>query len=68
LAIIQPVVADAYIKAQNKRCNTLYDALQNAAGARRSDNAMTLARAVYYNALGYVPYNAGINENAARNT
>ena len=60
------VVADAYIKGgRNYDINTLYEALVH--GANNSGPEGTGRTGVdYYNKLGYVPYNVGINENAAR--
>ena len=61
------VVADAYIKGTtNKDANTLYDALQNGAAKEGPISAVGRLGVRYYNALGYVPYNVGINENVAR--
>lgn len=60
------IVADAYIKGlKNYDINTLYEALLH--GANTEGPNGTGRRGVeYYNKLGYVPYNAKINENAAR--
>ena len=60
------VVADAYIKGiRGYDINTLYDALVK--GAANEGPAGTGRKGVeFYNKLGYVPYNVGINENAAR--
>ncbi|GGC15253.1 alpha-1 2-mannosidase [Parapedobacter defluvii] len=61
------VVAEAYLKgARGFDINTLYEAL-----LKNSENEGPLSsvgrRGVnYYNELGYVPYDVGINENAAR--
>lgn len=61
------IVAEAYLKgARGYDINTLYEAL-----LKNSENEGPLSsvgrRGVdYYNRLGYVPYNVGINENAAR--
>ena len=60
------VVADAYIKGgRNYDINTLYEALVH--GANNEGPEGTGRTGVkFYNELGYVPYNVGINENAAR--
>ena len=60
------VVADAYIKGgRNYDINTLYEALVH--GANNEGPEGTGRTGVdFYNKLGYVPYNVGINENAAR--
>jgi len=61
------IVAEAYLKgARGFDINTLYEAL-----LKNSENEGPLSsvgrRGVnYYNELGYVPYDVGINENAAR--
>jgi predicted alpha-1,2-mannosidase len=60
------VVADAYIKGvRGYDINTLYEALVH--GANNEGPEGTGRTGVkFYNELGYVPYNVGINENAAR--
>ena len=60
------VVADAYIKGgRNYDINILYEALVH--GANNAGPEGTGRTGIdYYNKLGYVPYNVGINENAAR--
>ena len=60
------IVADAYVKGlRGYDINTLYQALLN--GANNEGPQGTGRTGVkYYNELGYVPYNVGINENAAR--
>ena len=60
------IVADAYVKGlRGYDINTLYKALLN--GANNEGPQGTGRTGVkYYNELGYVPYNVGINENAAR--
>jgi len=61
------IIADAYIKGiRGFDVETLYEAI-----LKNSNNAGPLesvgrAGADYYNTLGYVPYDGGINENAAR--
>jgi len=60
------IVAEAYIKgARGYDIETLFQALKH--GANNTGPNATGRRGVeYYNKLGYVPYNVGINENAAR--
>lgn len=60
------IVADAYIKGvRGYNINTLYEALLH--GANNEGPRATGRRGVaFYNSLGYVPYDVGINENAAR--
>lgn len=63
------VVADAYLKSgQNHEYDieTLYEALIHGANNAGPLTAVGRAGANYYNKLGYVPYDVGINENAAR--
>ncbi|WP_295768971.1 GH92 family glycosyl hydrolase [uncultured Mucilaginibacter sp.] len=60
------VVAEAYLKGlRGYDVETLYQALTH--GANNEGPRATGRRGVsYYNSLGYVPYNVGIKENAAR--
>ncbi|MDL5514402.1 GH92 family glycosyl hydrolase [Arenibacter sp. M-2] len=63
------VVADAYLKSDGKfdyNIQNLYDALINGANNEGPMTAIGRAGAPYYKKLGYVPYDVGINENAAR--
>jgi predicted alpha-1,2-mannosidase len=61
------VVADAYIKGlRGYDINTLYEALLKGANNEGPLPAVGRLGADKYNELGYVPYNIGINENAAR--
>ena len=61
------VVSDAYIKGmRDYDINTLYEALIHGANNEGPLTAVGRAGADYYNKLGYVPYDVGINENAAR--
>jgi len=61
------VVADAYIKGmRGYDIETLYKALQHGAENEGPMDAVGRRGVAYYNKLGYVPYNVGINENAAR--
>ena len=61
------IIADAYLKGgKGYDIEKLYEALlKNAANAGPLSSVGRLG-ADYYNKLGYVPYNVGINENAAR--
>ena len=61
------VVSDAYIKGmRDYDINTLYQALLHGANNEGPLTAVGRAGVDYYNKLGYVPYDVGINENAAR--
>lgn len=63
------VVSDAYIKmgdTVNYNINNLYKGLLNGANNEGPMTAVGRAGATYYTSLGYVPYDVGINENAAR--
>ncbi len=61
------VVADAYIKGgRGYDIQTLYKALQHDANNEGPITAVGRKGVNYYNELGYVPYDVGINENAAR--
>lgn len=61
------VVADAYIKGvKSPQINTLYEALLHGANNEGPISAVGRKGVAYYNKLGFVPYNVGINENAAR--
>ena len=63
------VVAEAYLKsgdAYDYDIDTLYDALLHGANNAGPLTAVGRAGAEYYTELGYVPYDVGINENAAR--
>ena len=60
------IVSDAYIKGmKGYDINTLYAALVHGANNEGPEGTGRTGVA-YYNTLGYVPYNVGINENAAR--
>jgi predicted alpha-1,2-mannosidase len=61
------LIADSYLKGiRGYDIETLYEAiLKNANGVGPVSSVGRLG-AEYYNRLGYVPYNVGINENAAR--
>ena len=61
------VVAEAYLKGcRGYDIDTLYQALLKNAGQEGPLSAVGRKGAAYYNALGYVPYDVGIKENAAR--
>jgi len=64
-----PIISDAYLKGvQDMDTELLMEALlKNASVAEgRPVNSVGRAGLEYYNSLGFVPYNVGINENAAR--
>jgi predicted alpha-1,2-mannosidase len=64
-----PIIADAYLKGvEPMNADLLLEALiKNATVAEgRPVNSVGRAGVNYYNELGYVPYDVGINENAAR--
>ncbi|UYQ91782.1 GH92 family glycosyl hydrolase [Chitinophaga horti] len=61
------VVADAYLKGlRGYDIETLYEAMIKGANNEGPIDAVGRRGAKYYTTLGYVPYNVGINENAAR--
>lgn len=63
------LIADAYVKGvRDFDAEMLFEAmLKNASiGDGRPVNSVGRAGVDYYNELGYVPYDVGINENAAR--
>ena len=61
------VVAEAYIKGlRGYDIETLYKALIHGANNEGPIDAVGRKGVQYYNSLGYVPYDVGINENAAR--
>ncbi|NJW53619.1 GH92 family glycosyl hydrolase [Salinimicrobium oceani] len=63
------VVAEAYLKSRNAYSydiENLYEALLHGANNAGPLTAVGRAGADYYTKLGYVPYDVGINENAAR--
>ena len=62
------VVADAYLKGlRGYDIETLYKGILHGTDHRHPTvNSTGRAGYDYYNKLGYVPYNVGINENAAR--
>ncbi|HMG07162.1 MAG TPA: GH92 family glycosyl hydrolase [Mucilaginibacter sp.] len=61
------VVADAWLKeGRGYDIETLYQALVKGANHEGPMPAVGRYGVDYYNSLGYVPYDAGINQNAAR--
>ena len=62
------VVADAYIKGlRGYDIETLWKAVTHGANAVHPSVSSTGRKGFdYYNRLGYVPYNVGINESVAR--
>lgn len=61
------VVADAWLKGlRGYDINTLYEAMLKGANNEGPMTAVGRKGVQYYNELGYVPYDVGINENAAR--
>lgn len=63
------IVAEAYLKSEDKKSpniENLYKALIHGANNAGPLSAVGRRGVDYYNSLGYVPYDAGINENAAR--
>jgi predicted alpha-1,2-mannosidase len=62
------LIADAYMKGiRGFDAETLYEAmLKSSEGYLPEINSVGRFGADYYNKLGYVPYNVGVNENAAR--
>ncbi len=61
------VVSDAWIKGvRSQDIETLWQALKHGANNEGPLTAVGRAGVKYYNELGYVPYDVGINENAAR--
>ncbi len=63
------VVAEAYLKsgkAYKYDIETLYEALTHGANNAGPMTAVGRAGVDYYKDLGYVPYDVGLNENAAR--
>lgn len=65
-----PIIVDAFLKGNvnEKDVQTLFDAVLKNANIEADRPASSVGREglTYYNKLGYVPYNVGINENAAR--
>ena len=65
-----PIIADAYLKGNvyEKDVATLVEAVLKNANVNEGRPVKSVGRegVDYYNKLGYVPYDVGINENAAR--
>ncbi|PUZ27171.1 alpha-1,2-mannosidase, putative [Chitinophaga costaii] len=61
------LIADAYLLGgRNFDINTLWDAVVHSSENEGPLSSVGRLGCKYYNTLGYVPYDAGINENAAR--
>jgi predicted alpha-1,2-mannosidase len=61
------IIADAYLKGgKGYDINALYEGLLKNAGNAGPVSSVGRLGVDYYNKLGYVPYNVGVNENAAR--
>ncbi|MES2576974.1 MAG: GH92 family glycosyl hydrolase [Bacteroidota bacterium] len=64
-----PIIADAFLKgSKNKDAELLLEAMLKNATIEEGRPVSSVGRAglSYYNSLGYVPYNVGVNENVAR--
>ena len=65
-----PIIADAYLKGNiaEDDINTLFEAVLKNATEPNNRPASSVGREglEYYNTLGYIPYDVGINENVAR--
>jgi predicted alpha-1,2-mannosidase len=61
------IIADAYVKGiRGFDIDLLYEAILKNSESKGPVNSVGRFGVEYYNALGYVPYDVGINENAAR--
>lgn len=61
------IISDAYVKGiRGYDIETLYEAILKNTQSKGPVNSVGRLGAEYYNELGYVPYDVGINENAAR--
>ncbi len=61
------LIADAYLKGgRNYDINTLWDAVVKNTKNEGPMSSVGRLGVDYYNKLGYVPYNVGVNENVAR--
>ncbi len=62
------IIADSYLKGiRGYDINILYEAMvKNTRGSHPEISSVGRYGAEYYNKLGYIPYDVGINENAAR--
>ena len=64
-----PIISDAFLKGvQDMDTEVLLEAMLKNASVAEGRPVSSVGRAglEYYNSLGFVPYNVGINENAAR--
>nr|WP_314898066.1 GH92 family glycosyl hydrolase [uncultured Flavobacterium sp.] len=64
-----PIIADAFLKgSKNTDAELLLEAMLKNATVEEGRPVSSVGRAglSYYNSLGYVPYNVGVNENVAR--
>ncbi len=65
-----PIIVDAFLKGnvKEKDVNVLFEAILKNATVEAGRPVKSVGREGlnYYNTLGYVPYNVGINENVAR--
>ena len=60
-------IADAYLRGiRGYDIDILYEAILKNTESKGPVNSVGRFGADYYNVLGYVPYNVGVNENAAR--
>ena len=60
-------IADAYLRGiRGYDIETLYEAILKNTEGKGPVNSVGRFGAEYYNSLGYVPYDVGVNENAAR--
>jgi len=60
-------IADAYLRGiRGYDIETLYEAIIKNTKSKGPINSVGRFGAKYYNSLGYIPYDVGVNENAAR--
>tara|TARA_B110000503_G_scaffold65887_1_gene103437 strand:- start:1012 stop:2265 length:1254 start_codon:yes stop_codon:yes gene_type:complete len=60
-------IADAYLRGiRGYDIETLYEAIIKNTKSKGPINSVGRFGAEYYNSLGYIPYDVGVNENAAR--
>jgi predicted alpha-1,2-mannosidase len=61
------LIADSYLKGiPNKDINILYEAILKNSRSEGPIHSVGRYGVDYYNSLGYIPYNVGVNENTAR--
>ena len=61
------IIADSYLKGiRGYDINVLYEAILKNSNNEGPLSSVGRKGVSYYNSLGYVPYNVGVNENAAR--